>query len=189
MTFAIGLGSYTGPGNRPLRKDVKRLLPSITNKNPTGRIPGTVMRFKIDNNFLAVCRLHPEFPEIKPATAISEELAAAFLDAGLFKDDESNYGETFIDVAGCNQMFSILDILTKYCGVGSIRPETWDALCASVLLGDGDCPECGGVLRFLETDGHKLNDGDRWTPDTYEIDYYIYKCANCGEIIKSKHEL
>ena len=81
------------------------------------------MRFKIDNNFTSICRLHPEFPEIKPATAISEELAAAFLDAGLFKDDESNYGETFIDVAGHNQMFPILDILTKYCGVGSIRPE------------------------------------------------------------------
>ena len=147
------------------------------------------MRFKIDNNFLAVCRLHPEFPEIKPATAISEELAAAFLDAGLFKDDESNYGETFIGVTGHNQMFSILDALTKYFGVEGIRPETWDALCASVLLGDGDCPECGGELRFLETEGHKLNDGDHWTPDTYEIDYYFYKCANCGEIIKSEHEL
>ena len=89
--------------------------------------------------------------------AISEELAAAFLDAELFKDDESNYGDTFINVAGCNQMFSILDALTKYCGVDGIRPETWDALCACILIGDGDCPECGGELRFLETDGRRIH--------------------------------
>ena len=174
---------------RILPKDAKRLLPSITNKNPTGRIPGTVMRFKIDNNFKTVCRLHPEFPEIKPATAISEELAAAFLDAGLFKDDESNYGETFIDVAGHNQMFSILDVLTKYCGVEGIRPETWDALCACILMGDGDCPECGGELEFVETEGHELNDGDRWTPNSYIIDNYIYRCAVCGETFLSENEL
>ena len=161
----------------------------LKNKTPTGRIPGTVMRFKIDNNFLAVCRLHPEFPEIKPATAISEELAATFIEAGLFEDITNNYGDTFINVAGCNQMFSILDALTKYCGVDGIRPETWDALCACILIGDGDCPECGGELRFLETEGHKLNDGDRWIPDSYEIDNYVYRCAVCGEIIKSKTEL
>ena len=147
------------------------------------------MRFKIDNNFTSICRLHPEFPEIKPASAIAEELAAAYLDAGIIKDEYIIYGSTFIDAAGHNQMFAILDVLTKYFGIEGIRPETWDALCACILMGDGDCPECGGELRFLETEGHKLNDGDRWTPDSYEIDNYVYRCAVCGETIKSENEL
>lgn len=51
------------------------------------------------------------------------------------------------------------------------------------------CPECGGELRFVETDGHELKDGDYWTPNSYVIDYYIYECRECGKTIKSEKEL
>ena len=58
-----------------------------------------------------------------------------------------------------------------------------------MLWGDGDCPYCGGELRFVRTEGHELQDGDRWTPNSYVIDNYVYECPVCGEIIKSKKEL
>ena len=54
---------------------------------------------------------------------------------------------------------------------------------------DGKCPECGGELRFVETEGHELRDGDYYTPNSYIIDNYVYQCRECGEIIKSKKEI
>lgn len=121
--------------------------------------------------------------------AISEELAAAFIDADIIRDEPTVYGSTFIDAAGSHTMFLILDEFNAFFGIEGIRPEIWDALCACVLMGDGDCPECGGELRFVETEGHKLNDGDYYTPNSYVIDSYVYECANCGVITKSKNEL
>lgn len=56
-------------------------------------------------------------------------------------------------------------------------------------LKDGICPECGGELEFSETEGHELNDGDYYTPNSYEIDNYVYRCRECGAIIKSEKEL
>ena len=54
---------------------------------------------------------------------------------------------------------------------------------------DGKCPECGGELLFVETEGHELHDGDYYTPNSYIIDKYIYRCADCGETIKTDKEL
>ncbi len=51
------------------------------------------------------------------------------------------------------------------------------------------CPHCGGELKFVETEGHELKDGDYYTPNSYVIDNYVYRCAECGEIIKSEKEL
>ena len=50
---------------------------------------------------------------------------------------------------------------------------------------DGICPECGGELKLIDTDGYELNDGDYLTPNTYVIERYIYRCADCGEIIET----
>lgn len=51
------------------------------------------------------------------------------------------------------------------------------------------CPECGGELECWKEVGHELKDGDYYTPNSYVIDYFIYRCADCGEIFKSEKEL
>lgn len=56
-------------------------------------------------------------------------------------------------------------------------------------LNDYHCPECGAELSFWGNEGHELNDGDYWTPPTYEIDCYVYKCPVCGEIYKTQNAL
>ena len=71
----------------------------------------------------------------------------------------------------------------------SVPADVFDAFCALTVMGDGDCPHCGGELRFIETEGHELNDGDYYTPNSYVIDNYVYQCRECGETIKSEKEL
>lgn len=51
------------------------------------------------------------------------------------------------------------------------------------------CPECGARLEFIETIGHELNDGDYFTPNSYVIDYYVYRCRECGEYFKTNFQL
>lgn len=60
----------------------------------------------------------------------------------------------------------------------------WDAPTESFR-----CPICGGELEFVEEVGHENNDGDYYTPNSYDIDYYVYCCQNCDEIINTKDEL
>ena len=40
-----------------------------------------------------------------------------------------------------------------------------------------------------EQQAHELRDGDYYTPNSYIIDNYVYRCADCGEYIKTKDEL
>lgn len=47
------------------------------------------------------------------------------------------------------------------------------------------CPVCGAELDFLENVGHELKDGDYLTPPSFVIDYYKYRCRECGEYIKT----
>lgn len=141
------------------------------------------MKFKIDKNFKTVCRLGD-----KPAAVVAEELCKAFVNAGVLTDNEENFGRWFISVAGDASMLAILNTLTGYFGVENIRPETWDALCKCYVLGPGNCPLCGGNLEFLEEQGHEVG-GTYYIPPDYVTDYYVYECALCGAIVKSKTEI
>ena len=51
------------------------------------------------------------------------------------------------------------------------------------------CPLCGGILHEDEPEGHEVNDGDYYTPNSYVIDNYVYHCEECGEIYKLRDEI
>lgn len=47
------------------------------------------------------------------------------------------------------------------------------------------CPKCGAGADFVANVGHELKDGDYLTPNSYVIDYYKYRCRECGEYFKT----
>lgn len=51
------------------------------------------------------------------------------------------------------------------------------------------CPACGGDLEYYDTIGHELHDGSYEVPNSYIFDYYVYRCRECGEFVKTKKEL
>lgn len=144
------------------------------------------MHFKIDGNLkiVAAAKSSPATPE-----NVARGLCAKMIEAGMFSDDPDNYGESVVRVTGPQLVSRVCDVLSEYLGIDTIPAKVFDAFCALVIMGEGDCPHCGGELRFIETEGHELKDGDYFTPNSYEIDNYIYECRNCGEIIKSETEL
>ena len=147
------------------------------------------MRFKIDKN-LNVVAAAMAAPVANEAVAV--ELCARFIKAGMIEDDPEKWGESVLRATGPRYVKDVCAVLAGFLygdESRSIPADVFDAFCALIVMGDGDCPNCGGELRFVETEGHELKDGDYFTPNSYEIDNYIYECRNCGEIIKSENEL
>ena len=145
------------------------------------------MRFKIDENLNRVAAAKAARPE-----TVAVELCARFIDAGMIEDTPDNWGESVLRATGPQYVSDIFAVLAEYLyndESHSVRADVFDAFCALVVMGDGNCPHCGGELEFYEKEGHELNDGNYYTPNTYIIDNYVYRCADCGEIIKTPNEL
>lgn len=145
------------------------------------------MKFKIDKNLKRLAVEMSADPVV-----VADKLCKHFIAAGIFADNEGNYGCPVLEAAGPQYVKDICALLAGFLyndASRSIPSDVFVAFCDLIVMGEGDCPECGGSLKFVETEGHELKDGDRDTPNSYIIDKYVYKCRVCGEIIKSEVEL
>lgn len=147
------------------------------------------MRFKIDKNLFRVAAESVAPVEMEP---FAVDLCAALIDAGMIEDPNDHWGESVLIATGPRYVKDVCAVLAGFLygdKTRSIPADVFDAFCRLTVMGDGDCPKCGGELIYDETIGHELNDGDRFTPPSYVVDYYVYHCPVCGEIIKSEKEL
>ena len=145
------------------------------------------MQFKIDDNLkkvAAAIQLAPIDYNI-----FSDLLCRKMIVETIIADIPDNYGTSVIKAAGKSRVFDVVSVLIEYLGVSNLDMDTFDAFCNCVVIGDGDCPECGGELEHVENEGHEIKDGDYLTPNTYVVDKYVYRCRECGEIFKFDQEL
>ena len=150
------------------------------------------MKFKIDHNLREIANELRTHPADIMLPLVSKELCRRFIDAGMIEDTPDNYGESVLIATGPNYVKDICQLLAEYLYNEKTHPinaDVFDAFCRLTIIGDGDCPNCGGELKLKDTIGHELNDGDYFTPPSYVVDYYEYECPICGETIKSKNEL
>lgn len=142
------------------------------------------MRFKINKHLFVIGLALPEIP-----AEFGKNFCRACVDAGLLKEDPDNYGRTVAEAMGELPVSKVASFVSGYLGLKPIPADVFDAFCKLTVMGDGDCPVCGGNLVYDETEGHELNDGDYYTPNSWVPDLYCYHCANCGKIIKTPNEL
>lgn len=145
------------------------------------------MRFKIDENLNRVAAAKAARPE-----TVAVELYTLLVETGMIEDTTENLCASVSDATEQQYVSAVCAVLSGFLygdEYHSIPADVFDAFCALTIVGDGDCPHCGGELEFVETDGHELNDGDYNTPNSYVIDNYVYRCVECGEIIKTPNEL
>lgn len=145
------------------------------------------MRFKIDENLRKIATAKQAEPE-----AVAVELCTFLVNTGMIEDTADNWGAS---VSDATEQKYVADVCAVFAGFlygeeeHTIPADLFNALCSLTILGDGDCPNCGGNLVYDETEGHELNDGDYNTPNSWVPDLYCYHCANCGEIYKTPTEL
>ena len=145
------------------------------------------MRFKINKNLERVASAKGAEPSI-----VAVELCARMIDAGMIEDPDEHCCETVWTATGPRYIADVCKVLAGYLYGDEKHPvpsEIFWAFAALIIIGDGNCPNCGGELKFVETEGHELKDGDYYTPNSYVIDNYVYRCVECGETIKTKYEL
>lgn len=171
-----------------IKKKHLYLHPNIDLRPRPGGYPEQVMTFKNDENlqFLKMAAIAVNGKETD-AEKHGRELYDGLVDAGLMEDTMANVGVTIQKVLGNQHVKDVCNFLYSIYGI-PIPSGLFDTFCKLEIVSEG-CPECGGKLEFCETEGHELNDGDYWTPNTYIVDEYIYRCAECGETIKSEKEL
>ena len=149
------------------------------------------MQFKIDENLEIVAREQCDLLPPKKTTEIAVELCAKFIDAGMIEMAPANFNVPVLQATGPQYVSDVCAVLAEYLyndETKSIPADVFDAFCKLVIISDG-CPHCGGELKFVETEGHEIKDGDYYTPNSYVIDKYVYRCAECGEIVKTVKEL
>ena len=149
------------------------------------------MKFKIDKYLLTVAREYPGFPDVNPET-FAKDFLDAFVVAGMIEDPNDHWGESVLVATGPRYVADIRKVLAGFLygdESRSIPADVFDAFCALTVIGDGDCPNCGGELEYTGTEGHELKDGDYFTPNSYVVDNYVYRCVECGETIKTPNEL
>lgn len=146
------------------------------------------MRFKRNNELFRFVKMVSETTK----KDIGRGLCAHLVKTGIIEDPNAHWGESVLIATGPRYVKDVCAALAAYLyddETRSIPADVFDAFCALTIVGDGGCPNCGGELEFVETDGHELNDGDYYTPNSYVIDNYVYRCVECGEIIKTPNEL
>ena len=128
--------------------------------------------------------------EPKAPATVAVELCARMMDAGMLKDDYANYGVNLMRATGPQYVSDVHAVLADYLGIGMAIPsDVFRAFCRLMVMGDGNCPYCGGELEEMTPEGHELNDGTYLTPNSYIVDKYVYHCPICGETIKLDYEL
>lgn len=152
------------------------------------------MKFKIDANLERVARWCSSYR----IEDLSTELCEALEKAGIITDKPENIGKTLYEAKETVQVSAIMDIIERFSSYMRYSPVTvikndptiWDAINNLVLIDWSACPYCGEPeLEYYEMEGHELNDGDYYTPNSWVIDFYVYNCPECGKTIKMSEEL
>lgn len=125
------------------------------------------MKIRIDRNFENFLKMMPE----RDAVQASAELAQKFESVGCAIAD---YPTPIIEMVYEIAILDVLDILADYFGVAEVPDKAWDAFMDCTLIGDGDCPECGGFMEWAE------NDWDLDEETGHKVNFTIYRCSNCG---------
>ena len=136
------------------------------------------MRIKIDKNLQVVADRAG-----KDVNDMSYVMANALMIAGLIKDDEEYYGCSVLDCNGDTPVLTIIDVMHEI-GVENVNDTTYDAFAACIIIGDGDCPECGGTMELWDCEGYEVSSGDRDLPPDYVTECEKWRCPICGHIIE-----
>ena len=111
----------------------------------------------------------------KTANQVSETIVTELINKQIIEDISDNWG---FPVADCYER----DVTVVEIGISPVRSVHLDALLECVLIGDDDCPECGGEMEVTDAD-YKCCGGDGYlTPYEYEPIFEEKSCKHCGHV-------
>lgn len=125
----------------------------------------------------------------KPAKQVSDIIVSELLNKKIIEETPDNWG---CPISDCYERdITVVEIagVIRAIGINVVKSVHLDALLECVLIGDGDCPECGGEMEV--TDGeYKQTGGDGYiTPPEYTPIWEETTCTHCGYKESNETEL
>lgn len=146
-------------------------------QNPPGGIPGNDMRIKESEQLKVLATASG-----KPMNQVAEILISELIKRQMIEETPENWGGTIGECVKRDIYVSEVVEVIRATGLKVVKSNHYDALVDCVLVGNGDCPECGGEMEV--TDGeYKQTGGDGYTtPPEYTAIWEQKTCRNCGHV-------
>ena len=149
----------------------------LQKQKPTGGIPGNDMKIKESEqlNVLATA-------SGKTANQVSDIIVSELIKRQMIEETPENWGATIGDCVKRDIYVSEVVEVIRATGLSVVKSNHYDAFVECVLIGNGDCPECGGDMEV--TDGEsKCTGGDGYnTPYEYTPIWEEKTCTHCGYV-------
>ena len=144
-------------------------------KSPRTGIVRKCMKIK-QNNELSILAIAAG----KTANEISKQIICELVQHDIICDDRENWGYRIFDCINTDvPILNVIEVM-HHVGIFNITASLFDAFMNSVLIGCGDCPECGGDMEVVDGE-YICCGGDGYiTPYEYEPIWETMKCNNCG---------
>lgn len=141
------------------------------------------MRFKVDDKLRVVAGGKATPVDLE---TFAKELCGRLVEAGMIEATEENYGVSLFEATGPRYVADVCKILCEYLERERITYGIWRAFCGLTVLGDGDCPKCGGTLVLYDEETREVRSWRDEFPPEYKKVRETFRCKVCGEeIIKS----
>ena len=96
-------------------------------------------------------------------------------------EDDCNWGLYVSDLIDYETLTSDIAKLLDRCGIKRRTIADVRAFFDCVVMGDGECDECGGNVEVEEIGHYVHNSRDYDSPPDFIVDEYVYICQHCGE--------
>lgn len=112
----------------------------------------------------------------------SNTVISALIKAEAIESDSYCWGQTVAEsIDGDTLVKTLVDILYNV-GIPIVTSLHYESLLKLVLMGDDDCPKCGGDMEVIDGK-YKRAFGDGYlTPFEFEPEWEDRKCTNCGHV-------
>lgn len=118
----------------------------------------------------------------KTEKEISKVIVSELVKNEMVYDEPESWGCNVFDCIDKDILVSDVVNIIRKTGIKVVKSKHMDAFLALVLMGCGDCPECGGEMEVVDGE-YRCCGGDGYlTPYEYETVWEEKKCSNCGYI-------
>ena len=114
---------------------------------------------------------------------LSEALINELVERKLISDDEANYGNWLTECLDPDMSVSDLVGVFNGIGINDIKSKHIECFLVLKIIGDGECPECGGEMETIDADYRRTGGDGYLTPLEYEPLWEEKVCRNCGNKI------
>jgi predicted RNA-binding Zn-ribbon protein involved in translation (DUF1610 family) len=114
---------------------------------------------------------------------LSETLVNELVNRELVSDDVANYGNLLLECFEPDIQVSDVVGLLNSIGIKDVKSKHITWLVFMKIIGDGECPECGGEMETIDADYRRTGGDGYLTPLEYEPLWEEKVCRNCGNKI------